>query len=379
MALSGENNTRLEELYEELLEKSELMLGYPCTGRFDYSDLYRFLQFTINNVGDPFIPSNYGVNSRELECEVLKWFADLHHAPEDDYWGYVTSGGTEGNMYGLYMARELFPDGIVYYSEDTHYSVSKNLHVLKMRSIMIKSQKSGEIDYEDLFETIRIHRDVPPIIFANIGTTMKQAVDDVERIREFIKENAIPSSYIHCDAAFSGMILPFIDDGPVYDFRADTDSVSISGHKLIGSPVPCGIVLTKRRYVERIKRSIEYVGALDTTLAGSRSGISPLILWYAIRKNGVEGFRRIVSGCLEMADYAIAELGKIGVKAWRNPHGITVVFPRPPEPVQKRWMIAVKGEIGHLITVPSVREEQIDAFVAELDASLRESPKGAES
>ena len=377
MNLSDENKKRLDDLYEELREKSELILGYPCTSRLDYSDLYPFLQFAINNVGDPFVPSNFGVNSREMECEVLEWFADLHHAPEDDYWGYVTNGGTEGNMYGLYMARELFPDGIVYYSEDTHYSVSKNLHVLKMRSIMIKSQKSGEFDYEDLFETMRIHRDVPPIIFANIGTTMKQAIDDVEKIREFMKELAIPRSYIHCDAAFSGMILPFIDDAPVYDFRAGTDSISISGHKLIGSPFPCGIVLTKKRYVERIQRSIEYVGILDTTLPGSRSGIAPLILWYAIKKNGREGFRRIISDCLEMADYAISELAKIGIEAWRHPHGITVVFPRPPEAIRKRWMIAVKDEIGHLITLPSIRREQIDNFVSELDGALSEGQKGA--
>ena len=36
-----------------------------------------------------------------------------------------------------------------------------------------------EIDYDDLRETIRIHRDAPPIIFANIGTTMKEGIDDI--------------------------------------------------------------------------------------------------------------------------------------------------------------------------------------------------------
>ena len=57
--------------------------------------------------------------------------------------GTSPTGGTEGNMYGLYLGRELFPDGIVYFSEDTHYSVLKITRVLKARNIMIKSQPNG--------------------------------------------------------------------------------------------------------------------------------------------------------------------------------------------------------------------------------------------
>ena len=51
-----------------------------------------------------------------------------------------------------------------------------------MPHIMIRSLPSGEMDYEDLNETLRIHRDVPPIIFANIGTTITEGVDDIDRI-----------------------------------------------------------------------------------------------------------------------------------------------------------------------------------------------------
>jgi len=47
------------------------------------------------------------------------------------------------------------------------------------RNIMLKSHPEGQMDYVDLRETLRIHRDVPPIIFANIGTAMKGAVDDL--------------------------------------------------------------------------------------------------------------------------------------------------------------------------------------------------------
>ncbi len=111
-------------------------------------------------------------------------------------------------MYGLYLGRELFPDGVVYFSQDTHYSVVKILSVLKARNIMIRSQDHGEIDYDDLYETIRINRDAPVVFVANIGTTMKGAVDDVAKVRAILDDLAITQSYLHADAALSGMTRP---------------------------------------------------------------------------------------------------------------------------------------------------------------------------
>ncbi|HLI95216.1 MAG TPA: hypothetical protein VKT72_03895 [Candidatus Baltobacteraceae bacterium] len=54
---------------------------------------------------------------------------------------------------------------------------------MDMRHIMIRAQRNGEIDYDDLRETLKIHRDVPPIVFANIGTTMTEARDDASTRR----------------------------------------------------------------------------------------------------------------------------------------------------------------------------------------------------
>src|SRR5690606_26244966 len=268
-----------------------------------------------------------------------------------------------GNLYGLYLARELLPQGIVYYSEDTHYSVQKSLRLLGTRSIMIRSQESGQIDGEDLRETLKLHRDVPPILFLNIGTTMKGAIDDLPMVKEILHELRLTEHYIHCDAALSGMILPFVDAPPPWDFDAGADSLSISGHKMLGAPVPCGIVLAKRRNVGKIARSVEYVGVLDTTIGGSRSGFAPLLLWYALRRLGPQGLRSMVQACLEMAQSAVSLLTRSGIEAWRNPHSITVVLPRPSDEVLRRWQIAPQGRIGHLITMPHVTREHIEAFL----------------
>lgn len=370
--LPRQDRERLDAFFCEIGKQRETFVGYPCSARFDYSELFRFLSFPINNVGDPFNPCTYHLHTRAFERDVLDWFAELMHAPKGDWWGYVTNGGTEGNLYGLYLARELHPDGMVYYSQDTHYSVIKNLRLLRMPNIMIRSLPNGEIDYEDLRETIRIHRDVTPIIFANIGTTMKEGHDDVGRIQAIIQELAFPAHYIHCDAALCGMTLPFIEDANVFDFRAGIDSLSISGHKFIGSPIPCGIVLACKAVVDRIARSIEYVGTLDTTITGSRNGITPLMLWYAIRTQGREGFAQWVAGCLERADYAIECFHEIGLEAWRNPHAITVVIPRPSDSICKKWQIAVHDENGHVIIMPHITMEKIDDLITDIISARME-------
>lgn len=363
--LSSREKARVDKLYKKIQEQSRTFIGYPCNLDFEYSELYRFLKYPVNNIGDPFVSSNYHVNTHEIEREVLQFFAELTNAGKD-YWGYVTNGGTEGNMYGLYLARELFPEGIVYYSQDTHYSVAKILRILNIRNIMIRSLNNGEMDYEDLKETIRIKRDVVPIVMANIGTTMKGAVDSVQKIQGIFEELAISNHYIHCDAALGGMILPFIKGAPSFDFSVGTDSLSISGHKFIGSSIPCGITIAKRHHVDMIARSIEYVGTLDTTLTGSRNGITPLFLWYAIKQKGIDGFREMVRNCLEVADYAIEKFRKMDWHAWRNKYSTTVVFRRPSKELIEQWQLAAYKDIAHLIVMPHVTRDWIDRFMKDL-------------
>ena len=368
--LSPADAARLQALFADLRDRNHTNIGYPCNQRFDYSDLLPMLELNANNIGDPWRSTNYTQNTHVFECEAVSEFARLTGAPPDNYWGYLTNGGTEGNMYGLYLARELHPGGMVYFSEDTHYSVAKILRLQNMRNIMIRSLADGSIDCEDLRETIRIHRDVPPIIFANAGTTMKGAIDDLTAIRGIMEDLAIPQYYIHVDAALSGMVLPFVEHPPAWNFAHGADSMSISGHKMIGAPMPCGVALAKKSNVERIARSVEYVGVMDTTITGSRNAVTPLMMWSAFRRLGHEGMKRRALECLDTAAYAVTRLRAAGIDAWRNPHSLTVVFPRPPQAIFDKWTIAPHRKIGHLITMPHVTREIVDEFTADFAAAL---------
>ena len=184
-------------------------------------------------------------------------------------------------------------------------------------------------------------------------------------LRGILRDLQVVDSYIHADAALSGMILPFVEEPQPFGFDAGIDSIAVSGHKLIGAPLPCGVILTHKTNVERVGRTIELVGIQDTTLSGSRNGLTPLMLWYALRQYGDDGFRKLVGGMLDTAEYAVEEFNRHGIAAWRHRNSVTVVFTRPAPEVFKKWQIAPQGQVAHIIAMPHVTREQVDEIIAD--------------
>ncbi len=354
---------KIKEIHNRINQLSKNFLGYPLAKDFDYRSFAPFLNLCVNNVGDPESSSTLGIDTKDIEQEVISFFTELLSTNIQECWGYVTNGGTEGNLYGLYLARESFNNAIVYYSESTHYSVKKNLHLLGLSSIVVKSQDNGELNYDDLKSLLALHRDKPAIFFLNIGTTMTEAVDDLDKIKEIIHIYAIKDYYIHCDAAFLGCIAPFVEPKPKFDFSEGIDSVSISGHKFIGGPIPCGIVLARRKHRNRIVNSVSYIDALDTTITGSRNGLTPLFLLDFIEKHGKEGLKKRARASQKLAAYTEKQLNKLGVNAWRNNDALTVVFDKPSKKLCKKYQLASQDNIAHIICVPGIEQWQIDNFI----------------
>ncbi len=368
--MDKKSKTYLENYIKRVKERADHFIGYPVARDFDYSELYPLFKYPLNNIGDPLIESTYDLNSRSIEREVVQFFAELLKAPADNYWGYVTNGGSEGNLYALYLARELYPEGMFYYSESTHYSVQKNIHLLNVPSIMVRSQENGEMDYEDLRDAIHLHRHQPAIIIANIGTTMTEAKDDLSKIKEVLKKSAIRSYYIHCDGALAGVYLAMLDTSPKFSFEDGADSIAISGHKFIGSPLPCGVIVVKKSYKDRVGHAIPYIGTLDTTITGSRNGHSPVFLWYAIKNLGTEGLRKRALESLELAAYLNKKLIEIGIAAWQNNNALTVVFPKPADYICAKWQLASESGLAHIICMPGIKKDTLDLFLEDLTASL---------
>lgn len=367
--LSDTDQQVLNEFIGSITGNTQACIGYPANTDFDFSELEALMKYPLNNVGDPMIKSAYVFSSLPMEREVVAFFAGLFRAETENTWGYVTNGGSEGNLYGLYLARELYPKAMVYYSDATHYSVHKNIHLLGMPSIAVRTQPSGEIDYDDLNHTIRMNRHLPVVILANIGTTMTEAVDDLDKINHILKDNAITRKYIHCDGALAGSFAPFMSPKPSFDFMDGADSIAVSGHKFFGSPIPCGVVLVRKSNRDRIARGVSYIDSIDTTITGSRNGHSPVFLWYTIKRLGIGGLQERYQQCLALANYALEKLTAIGIPAWKNSRAITVVLPEPATAIKLKWQLATENGFSHIICMPGITKDQIDAFTDDLKAS----------
>ena len=369
-------NKKIKAMFEKKrkdFEKfTECMIGYPVNLDYDYSALSGFLNYSINNVGDPFIESNYKVSSHKFEREILKYFGRLYKIKSSELWGYITNGGTEGNMYGIYIGREIHPKGTLYFSDNSHYSIEKIAHILRMKYKKVPSSPDGSIDLEKLEKILKRTRSTP-IFSLNIGTTMKGATDDVDGLCKVLRRLKIKDYYIHCDAALFGAMHPFLKGSPTLSFEQPIGSLAISGHKFIGSPIPCGIVLTRKEYVKKVSSSIEYISGVDDTITGSRNGLTPMMIWYTLQTKGSKGFKKDAESCIENAKYMQSEMLKIPWPTCLNKFSNIVYFKKPRKEVIKKWVLATQEDFSHVVVMQTVSKKKIDRFVNDIKVQAKKA------
>jgi len=370
-------NLYLSRLMVHLKERTHYHLGYPYNLSFKSEGLMPFMKFSINNLGDPFVTSNYGVHSRNFEIAVLDFFANLWEIKRGNYWGYITTCGTEGNLLGVLYGREKFApnrNAVLYCSKETHYSVPKAARMYQMDIELIETDESGEMIYSDLKEKLQLHLGRPAVVNINVGTTVRGAYDTIDEVVGVLQELDIPREmyYIHCDGALNGMILPFLSsktEPKRISFDKPIDSVSVSGHKMLGCPMPCGIVITRKEHMSRWAQDVEYLNSTDTTIMGSRNGQAALAMWVALQRKGMDGLRADVVQCIDNALYLKELFDNDGVKCSLNEFSVTVVFERPCRKIVQKWQLACTGDIAHVVVMPSVSKSKLRRFHQEVVAA----------
>jgi hypothetical protein len=99
---------RLEDFLEKVKGRSKTYIGYPAGTDFDYKELYPLMDYSLNNVGDPYTQSN-DMTSKEFETEVVSFFADYFNAPKNNYWGYESVSGSRSTVRYTENIREEIP------------------------------------------------------------------------------------------------------------------------------------------------------------------------------------------------------------------------------------------------------------------------------
>lgn len=354
--LSIQDKIKLDNLLSQIQTSSHHMLGYPIDCKsIDSNYLLPFMKYMINNLSDPFSGGNYQLNTFEFELDLVRFFGNLLGC--NDCWGYVTSGGSEGNLQGLITGREVYNDTPIYFSDQSHYSVFKAANVLRGDIRVIKSNIDGSINLPDFESKLTGDK---AIVSLNIGTTMLAGVDNwVEAIRIMRKKKM--KYYVHFDAALLGLIYPFIFPERL-KFR-HFNSIAISGHKMLGCPVPCGMFLADKAVDGQ---RIEYINGTNKTLLGSRSGLAVLTMWHAIKKFGRDGLKERAKKCMILTKYLYEQLKNIEYEGlvWTDTN--TIVFKKPNDSICKKWQLATQGNLAHVVVMPSTNKQMLNKFIGDM-------------
>jgi histidine decarboxylase len=167
-------------------------------------------------------------------------------------------------------------------------------------------------------------------------------------------------------AQWTGVPLEELPRLPAFDYGSGCGTMSIvmSAHKAMGSPFPSGIVTTHRKHMLDFS-SISYIGSADTTIAGSRNGLAPVVMWdYAQRHSAADHARKYLA-MLDTARYAERQLeaaldcpaNLYGGAIVHVRHSLAVLFPRPSQELVDKYSLSCDNFV---YGVPALAAQQAD-------------------
>ncbi|MEY8715534.1 pyridoxal-dependent decarboxylase [Francisella philomiragia] len=231
-----------------------------------------------------------------------------------------------------------------------------------MDNFRIESNCDGSVNTDKLKEFINnYNKDVSYIFLATLGSTITSSIDDVKSIKSIFNE-LNKESYIHLDGALDGAFLPLVDN---YQLGNYFNSVNISGHKFLGSPVPSGILIIEKKYVS--KRYIEYINNDDITIGGSRNGLSPILIYHTIQSlKSEKGILEKYKSCLNKANSFLKKLNENSINAWKNDKAITIVLEHIPDIIFKKWHLPKYQNRSTLTCLPKFTEPMLMELIHDI-------------
>jgi len=168
-----------EQFYENNTYLRMYHFGYPGnllqrSVVYEIFTKYEREGYLANNCGDAFERGNYRMDSKDIEKSILSMFAEKFGVINAQYWGYLTTGGSESNGRAIDNGFLLYPDGVLYYCESAHYSVSKFSEKYPKIVIPQNNVFDESINVGLLLEMIKIQKR-PAIIILSWGTTKFRA------------------------------------------------------------------------------------------------------------------------------------------------------------------------------------------------------------
>lgn len=359
---------------------------FPNAFRADHPRFYAFVPSPSNfvsAVGD-FLTSGHNVFSghwlassaaSQIELTVLEWLQQACGYPAEAG-GIFVSGGSMANLSAIVVARETRlgghdPQSVVYYSDQTHSSMSKGLRVLgfgKTQRRMVASDASLRLDIGALEAAIAADRAAgmrPFCVVANAGTTNTGAVDPLPALADLCAREGL---WLHVDGAYGAAAVLHPRGAAALEGLGRADSITLDPHKWLFQPFEIGCLLVRDAqamkaafrveeddhadYLADISRHIQDdVNFFERGIQLTRS-FKALKLWLSLRTFGVAAFRQGIQVGFDVADFA---------QQWLEASG--------------QWEIVTPSQMG-IVTFrwrgPGLSPDAVDALTARVVDRLRE-------
>ncbi len=331
-----------------------------------------YTEFIETNLLDPTIFPSVKI----LEREVIKKIASLFSGHKIE--GYVTSGGTEGNIIALWVARKLLNREFVLAPVSAHYSVDKACDLQQIKVIHSHLDDHYRASVESIQE--KVSKKTIAIV-ATAGTTALGLVDPIKEIAEIAKDHRC---FLHVDASFGGFVLPFLKNPPQWDFGINSVmSIITDPHKMGLAPIPAGSVLFREGSLKVVERDVPYLRKTSSTLLGTRAGASAAAVWTALNLLRAKKYKTIVRRCMDLTERLAKGIKKInGLGLVVEPELNIVAF--KPANVNlnelekslksKNWLVSINKEPKsiRLVVMPHHRRKHITSFLSTLRECVEE-------
>ncbi|MDI9632532.1 MAG: tyrosine decarboxylase MfnA [Methanolinea sp.] len=314
--------------------------------------------FLETNLGDP----GLFPGTATLESLLVERLGSLFSLP--GAFGYATSGGTESNIQALRIARKLSrsPRPNVVLPESAHFSFKKACDMLGLEMRAVPLDGSFRVDADRVPEFI--DRDTCALV-GIAGTTEYGVVDPISDLSAIAEDFGL---FLHVDAAFGGLVLPFLDGAPPFDFSLPgVSSIAVDPHKMGMSTIPAGVLLLRdREALQSLAVDTPYLSVKqEFTLSGTRPG-GPVAAAFAVLEYlGREGMRDIVTGCMKNTRRLIDGMEAFGIARAVTPDVNVATFENTPVPPPWRVSWTRRGHL-RIVCMPHVHADTVEAFLRDI-------------
>ena len=322
-----------------------------------------------------------------MEKEVLEVLAiDIFNAKENEYDGYIATGGTEANIQALWIYRNLFKNEfgahfnemVILSSEDTHYSVYKGSNILGIDVVSIpvdfNTREIIDAELDTIVERLKFEGKKYFMVISNMATTMFGSVDDPNTyINILLKHNV--EFKLHIDGAFGGFVYPISNRNSEINFsNPHISSVTIDAHKMLQAPYGTGVFICRKGLIANVlTKEAQYVDGMDLTMVGSRSGANAIAVWMILFSYGYYAWFEKINTLLLRTEWFCGQMDALNIEYFRNPfmNIVTLKSDYVPKEIAHKYGLVPETHDGNnnwfkVIIMEHVEIDDLLKFVEEL-------------